>query len=366
MTKDPISLIEDFLDRVKVYLPMGSEDTLLEIRTHLIEEAERIGEGSITEGSVTLAIEHLGEPKRVASEYADTGETFGPIPKEYVPPIIRVLITLVAVTTALIVAGYAATISFPELFSGWVLFSDIAILIATVVFNAGLLILIFGLIFYYESTQKRITEKTIFESILGLGQEGLDPKKRTDSVAEMFFGTVFGIILLLPAVQGTVVPTFAPLLNTIAILLLLSAVKGLLFFLYGENNLNLIYEAILSVGFIILVFYLVNYSWPFEYIWTFSDGTWQLISLEELREVAGTDFVLMPFAIGWTIFIFLLMADNTWKLLISGFKISFYLRQGKGIWWKGGWGTSYRRSFFERVFGRKSSRELTNGPSHDQ
>ena len=40
-SNNPLELIEQYLDRVRVYLPLDSEDTIVELQTHLIEEAER-------------------------------------------------------------------------------------------------------------------------------------------------------------------------------------------------------------------------------------------------------------------------------------------------------------------------------------
>ena len=76
-------MIDEYLERVKVYLPIDSDDVLAEIRTHLIESAEAIGDGTMTPGSTLMAIERMGEPKIVASEYADSGKKVGPVPAEY-------------------------------------------------------------------------------------------------------------------------------------------------------------------------------------------------------------------------------------------------------------------------------------------
>jgi hypothetical protein len=42
-SNNPLELIDQYLDRVRVYLPLDSEDAIVELQTHLIEEAERIG-----------------------------------------------------------------------------------------------------------------------------------------------------------------------------------------------------------------------------------------------------------------------------------------------------------------------------------
>ena len=72
MSEKPLDLIEKYLDRVRVYLPIDSEDVLIEIRTHLLEEAESIGDGSITRGSTMMAIERFGDPKDAANAAAGT------------------------------------------------------------------------------------------------------------------------------------------------------------------------------------------------------------------------------------------------------------------------------------------------------
>ncbi len=73
-SNDPLKLIEQYLERVRVYLPLDSEDTLVELQTHLRMEAERIGGGIMTAGSAMMAIERMGDPKSVANEYAGSGE----------------------------------------------------------------------------------------------------------------------------------------------------------------------------------------------------------------------------------------------------------------------------------------------------
>ena len=82
MSEKPLDLIEKYLERVRVYLPIDSEDVLIEIRTHLLEEAETIGDGNITRGSVMMAIERFGEPKDAANAAAGTGQKVGPVPEK--------------------------------------------------------------------------------------------------------------------------------------------------------------------------------------------------------------------------------------------------------------------------------------------
>ena len=67
MSGSPTNMIEKYLERVRVYLPIDSEDALIEIRTHLIEEAEALGQGKMTDGSAMLAIERFGDPKEAAN-----------------------------------------------------------------------------------------------------------------------------------------------------------------------------------------------------------------------------------------------------------------------------------------------------------
>lgn len=93
-SNDPLKLIEQYLERVRVYLPLDSEDTIIELQTHLIEEAERIGNGTMTAGSAMMAIERMGEPKSVANEYAGSGEKVGPVPAEYANPVARITVEI--------------------------------------------------------------------------------------------------------------------------------------------------------------------------------------------------------------------------------------------------------------------------------
>jgi len=95
MNEDAMKAVEQYLERVRIYMPSNSEEALTEIRTHLIEEAEAIGGGSVTVDSMLAAISRLGDPKAVANDYAGTGKSLWHVPVEYVQPIMRILVVLV-------------------------------------------------------------------------------------------------------------------------------------------------------------------------------------------------------------------------------------------------------------------------------
>ena len=117
MSEKPLELIEKYLDRVRVYLPIDSEESLIEIRTHLLEEAESIGDGSITRGSAMMAIERFGDPKDAANALAGTGKRVGPVPTEYTQPLIRMITVIVAIAAAFLVGAYVIGLTFPDWFN---------------------------------------------------------------------------------------------------------------------------------------------------------------------------------------------------------------------------------------------------------
>ncbi|MHA1246242.1 MAG: hypothetical protein ACTSPE_02860 [Candidatus Thorarchaeota archaeon] len=132
--------IEDYLDRVRAYLPLGSEDYIIEIRTHLLQEAERISNGAVTEGSALLAIEHMGDPKSVANEYAGTGKRIGPLPVEYARPVAALTIVFIGIGLAVmlglflvepVLPGVTSVFSASALFLALVLASIVTALVVT-------------------------------------------------------------------------------------------------------------------------------------------------------------------------------------------------------------------------------------------
>ena len=176
MSGSPMNMIEKYLERVRVYLPIASEDTLTEIRTHLIEDAETLGQGKITHGSVMLAIERFGNPKEAANAYAGIGKRVGPLPAEYVQPAIRIVLLLVALGAAFIIGSYIVGLSILDVVGITSFPFNIPIMIALQVALSLLYaaIIIAGL----SAIEKRDalpSEKTVLESFLGLGSDVFKP-----------------------------------------------------------------------------------------------------------------------------------------------------------------------------------------------
>ena len=349
MTRNPEKIIEDYLERVRVYLPLGSEETLTEIRTHILDSAERIGEGKVTEGSVIMAIERMGQPQRVANEYAGTGEMVGPVPAEYVHPLFRVVFTLLAIGIAFVVGFNVVGVAFG-------LFIDLAFplyIAMMVVLNVFIAIGIVVLILMIVDRDRWVTEKTAIESVLGAGSEGFKPKGRLDAAGETFFGIFWAVIIILPPVLAALKPAILPYVVIGAFLLLIGSVKGALFYKAGENNLNLLYEVLLGIAWILLALFLVNFPYPMDYIYVFNDGAWQTIAMTDLQALVPIqEFdLLIPFTVAWSIFIFILVVTNVWKVLVGVSKITLYLRDGQGWWWQGSWGApNYKRHRWYRKF----------------
>jgi hypothetical protein len=343
MKNDIEKLIDQYLDRVRVYLPLGEEDTLTEIRTHLLDEAERIGQGTVTAGSTMMAIERLGDPKRIANEYAGTGEKVGPVPAEYVQPTIRIIIALFGIASAFGIGTMIVGIAFPTIIGEIGTLSNFPLFIGgTVVVNIIFAFMIVGVISLVTDKQKLPTERTTLESILGIGSEAFKPKPRTDAAGEFIFGVIFALILLTPQIRIMFNPSVLPFLTTGSILLAFDAVKGLSFYNYGENNLNLIFEASISIGWVILSLFLINFPWPLDYYYVFSGGTWQLVPMTELTSILPEILTFFPFGFIWLVIIFVIVVSNTWHVIASTTKISMYLNDGKGWWWKGSWGQRKR------------------------
>ncbi len=360
MTSDPEKLIEQYLERVRVYLPLDSEDTLMEIRTHLLDSAEEIGQGAVTAGSVTMALERLGDPKRVANEYAGTGETKGPVPAEYVQPLMRVLLTILALSIAIIVGVNVIGAAFGSAFGIPTFPFNIPLMIAL---NVLIIVGIVVIVSLVVDRDKAVTEKTTLEAVLGAGGEGFKPKGRWNTAADTVFGMIWAYVLIIPAVQFALKPGLVPLMNAGALLLMLGAIKGALFFRAGENNLNLLFEALISVGMIILGILFASFLYPMDYIYVFNDGAWHTYSITQIIGLVPIEEfdITIVFAVGWSIFIFILIVVNVWKVLVSTAKISMYLKDGKGWWWQGMWGTPRYRKLRRRFWQREASPSTTSG-----
>jgi hypothetical protein len=345
MADKPMDLIDKYLERVRVYLPLGNEDTLAEIRTHLIEEAETLGRGELTHGSAMLAIERFGDPKDAANEWAGTGKKVGPVPTEYVAPLVKIALALIALGAVFIVGASIVSYAVPG-FWGIVNFPySIGIMVVMSLIYAFIII---GSLSYLDKG-KPPTEKTTLESVLGIGSGAFRPKRRSEAGAGFLFGVVFAALILSPFVQTLLTAEALFFVNVFAMLILVEAVVNLGFFLYGENNVNLVFEALVGVAWIFLAMFLINLTFPLTGFYNYSDATgWTLMTFEELSQLIPSFNILIPLNYIWVFIVFVIVITNLWKVLMASMKIPMYLQAGKGWWWQGEWGRKrwkrYRRS----------------------
>jgi hypothetical protein len=330
MKTKSMKIIDQYLERVQVYLPIGSGDTLKEIRTHILEEAERLGEGIVTPGSIMLAIEHLGEPKAIANEYAGTGKTKGFIPVEYLTPLIRLLTVLIGASVAFAVISQIIGTALGA-YLGEVTFFPFLLVLIVVVNLIFALVILTGITFLDQNTLP--TEKTLLESFLGIGIEGFKPKPRTDAAGDLITGIVFGLLLYLPQIQVMFSPAFLSFVGLISIISFLSALKGTLFLTGGENNVNLLAEILLSTAWILFALLLVNLPWPIQNVWNLIDGQWTLINLGTFMAQIELPFPIFDFL--WLFIILVTVTVSIWRIVVNGMKISTFLKQHKGWWWHG-------------------------------
>jgi hypothetical protein len=352
MSEEPMEMIEKYLERVRIYLPIDSEDTLTEMRTHLIQEAESIGQGKITRGSAMLAIERFGDPKEAANAYAGTGKKVGPIPAEYLLPTGRIIMAFAALAIAFGIGAYFVGISLSTwglpAFTNWPFSIPLM-----VVFWIGLAVFIIGLLSILDRF-KAPTEKTTLEGVLGVGTGVFTPKSRLDAIGEFVAGVIFALVLLLPQVRICFDPSYMPVLNVAVILMAVGALRGFLFFRFGENSLNLLLEAALAAVTIALCTVLATTGWPLVQVWSNMNGVWYLYPLSTLY---GEVFFLYDmFSSIWTFIVFVLAVTSSWELVISGMKISMYMKAGKGWWWKGNWAPKHYSAlskWLRRLSGRR-------------
>jgi hypothetical protein len=347
-SNNPLELIEQYLDRVRVYLPLDSEDTIIELQTHLVEEAERIGNGTMTAGSAMMAIERMGDPKSVANEYAGSGKKVGPVPAEYVNPITRIAVVVLGIAAAFIVGFSLLGIPLVQLLGGGIQNWPVAIPIMVII-NVLIIVAIIGIISLFDR-EKPLTEKTTLESIFGLGVEGFKPKGKLDALGDLIMGVFWGVVLMLPAVVLLYTDAFAELYMLVVIFLFLGAIRGALFFFGGENNFNLAVEGILSTVWITLAIVLINIGWPIRYVYSYYEGAWHLDDL--LGFFTEYD---IPFSFDWiwAFIMFITVVIAVWRVFVSIMKITMYVRAGKGIWWQGNWGErrSLRTPLWKRILG---------------
>jgi len=362
MSGSPMNMIEKYVERVRVYLPIDSEDALIEIRTHLIEEAETLSQGKMTHGSAMLAIERFGEPKEAANAYAGIGKRVGPLPAEYVQPAIRIVLLLVSLGVAFIIGSYIVGLSILDVVGITNLPFSIPVMVALSLLYAA--IIIAGL----SAIDKRgapPSERTVLESFLGLGSDVFKPKGRWEAAAEVVLGVFFAMVLLLSPIRVLFREDFLLFLNVIAFLVLADALKGLLFFIAGENNLNLLFEGVIGGAWVVLCMFLINIQWPLEQVYNFDGVEWVLIRLVDLPvEIPvpfGGDEVL---ALLWAIGVFIVGVTNMWSILVSSMKMAMYLKEDKGVWWQGSWGPGRNRFQFLSRDSNQNQAHSDNGTTY--
>ncbi|NWF96345.1 MAG: hypothetical protein HXY34_09395 [Candidatus Thorarchaeota archaeon] len=341
MTDKPIDLIDKYLERVKVYLPLGSEDTLAEIRTHLIEEAEALGQGQLTHGSAMLAIERFGDSKDAASAYAGTGRKIGPVPAEYTMPLLRLVLLLIVLATLFVVGASMIGIALPDVL-GSINFPFI--IITSVVMSLIYAVLIIGGLSYLDRGGAA-SEKTVVERILGIGSGAFKPKPLSDAVADLIFAIIFLLVLTSPLIRSVVYPEWLPFVYPAIILALCDGIKALLFMFVGENNVNLIIEALVGASWVVLCMFLINIPFPLQGIPVFITDHWTIVTLAELMELFPGVDIVMPFNLFWIGVIFVIVLTSLWEVMVASIKIPMYLSAGKGWWWKGEHGQARWRKY---------------------
>ena len=365
---DPLKLIEQYLDRVRVYLPLDCEDAIVELQTHLIEEAERIGEGTMTDGSAMMAIERMGEPKSVANEYAGSGKKVGPVPAEYVNPVSRIIIVLIGVAAAFTIGASMIGVTLTQLLGGDI--QNWPVSIPIIIFlNLIIILAIIGIISMFDR-EKPLTGKTTLETIFGLGVEGFKPKGRLDALGDLISGIFWGLVLMVPGVILVYTAEFADFYMFVVIFLFLGAVRGALFLVGGENNFNLAFEGVISVIWIALAGPLIRIGWPIRYVYSYSNGAWHI---DDLLVFFTEHNIPIAFDWIWIVIMFITVAIAVWRVLVSSMKITMHIRAGKGIWWQGNWGKrrSLRTPLWKRMLGehdqfQKKEAEYSDGNTESE
>ncbi|MEM2141818.1 MAG: hypothetical protein QXQ81_00980 [Candidatus Thorarchaeota archaeon] len=314
------------------------------MRTHLIEEAEKLGQGEVTHGSAMLAVERFGDPRDVANEYARLGRKMGPIPSEYVVAVLRTMIILVAVGFAFLMGSYVVGIALSA-------YLPEALPFVPYLWYAVLGIAVLGIL-YAVVTVGRIrllhknrppSEKTALEEILGVGVEAFQPSSRLDILFECALCAVMASILALPRIQSLFASAFLLPLNFIVALLVLSAIIRLVQFRIGENNVILLLTALTSAAWVLLSFVLINFRFPLQYLMVTYDGIVMIIPLDSL--VVMEPVLSVVFATIWIGIVFIIVMTSVWDMMLSAAKMTMYMKQGRTWWWRGTWGP-------DRVFGK--------------
>ena len=334
MADKPIDLIERYLERVRVYLPLGSDEILTEIRTHLIEEAENLGRGELTHGSTMLAIERFGDPKDAAHEWAGTGKKIGPVPAEYAAPLVKITLTLIALGAIFIVGATIVNLAVPG-FWGMVSFGwSIAMMVVMSLVYAAIII---GGLSYLDNRDKPPTEKTILEGVLGVGSGAFKPKPRSDAAAGFFFGLIFAAFVISPFLQSILTAEALLFVNVFVGLLFVEAIMNLMFFLFGENNVNLLLEAIVAGAWIVFSMFLINLAFPVIGFYNNTNGVWTLMTFEELFQMIPEVSTYISLNLIWVFVVFIIVITNLWNVLMASMKIPMYRQAGKGWWFHSNW-----------------------------
>jgi len=207
MNEDAMKPVEQYLERVRIYLPLSSEEALTEIRTHLIEEAEAIGAGSVSVDSVLAAISRLGDPKAVANDYAGTGKRLWHVPVEYVQPIVRILVVLVAIGMSFILGASIVGPSLGDIIGETIIPRNNPANIPIMVIVNLLFVLAIMRGLPSSDVEKDPTERTPLEKFFGIGLERFRLKGRREATIELVAGIGLGVFLLLPQMQGCLLYT---------------------------------------------------------------------------------------------------------------------------------------------------------------
>jgi uncharacterized membrane protein len=362
-SNDPLKLIEQYLERVRVYLPLDSEDAIVELQTHLIEEAQRIGEGTMTAGSAMMAIERMGDPKSAANEYAGSGKKVGPVPAEYVNPVSRIIILLLGVGAAFTIGLSLIGVTLTQLLGAdiqnWPFSIPLMIFL-----NLFIIFVIIGGLSLLDR-DKPLTEKTTLESIFGIGVDGFKAKGRWDAAGDFIMGVFWGVVISIPSIVILYTDAFKALYIYVVVFLFLGAIRGALFYFGGENNFNLAVEAFLSVVWIALAVILIDVGWPIRYVYNFNGSTWALFDLEGF--FLSNDIPFVPFDWIWTFIMFVTVVISVWRVFASSMKISMYLRAGKKLWWQGNWGERrrHRAPLWRRFLGDHEQFQQKGTVYHD-
>ena len=314
---------------MRAYLPLGSEDYVIQIRTHLLREAERIGNGAVTEGLALLAIEHVGSPKSVANEYAGTGKRIGPLPVKYARPVAALTIVFIGIGLAVmlglflvepVLPGVTSVFSASALFLALVLASIVTALVVTERLNI-------------LDMRRTEAERTLFERVLGIGEEALRKKSAADAFVEYAGSLIIAVLLILPQVRILFTSVFLPFVPVLIGLRLFGSVVGPLFFLRGENNFTLALEVVLGVAWIVVSAMIVHIGWPLRYMYIYDGTTLGLFDIVSF--MAQVDLTPSPLLIIWVMAIFVAVASSTWRAISGIAKISWYMREERGLWWDG-------------------------------